>query len=581
MVEIYAQIIRYNFFMSDAAGNMRETPLCAPISVDDTIPPELIDDVTVGSPVAGEDFTISVLIRDNTDTRGLLAVYVNYSVNGMAYQSLQLTHTMGNYWNRTIYILPNATTFIYHIWATDAAGNVIDTYDSEEVPVPVIGQETTLEANAGSDKYTEQGQNITFNGTHSWAKWGVINYSWSFIYDGEEVALYGAVVNFTFDIAGEYLVWLNITDDFVNWDADNLTVTVMDITDPVAVPGANINVDQGSNVIFDASYSYDNVGIINYTWAYGSERYYGVVITLTFYDAGVYIVTLKVIDLAGNFHRANVTVTVEDITGPVADAGKDKDVNMGTKVFFDGSRSIDNIGIVNYTWGFGVIALHGVEANFTFYEPGQYNITLIVMDAAGNTATDYFIVTVGDMEIPVAKPKVGGNPISAGDESNTTVGEQVTFDATDSIDNLGWAALNYTWTIEGMDLYGAKVDYTFEKEGTYTITLKVKDPARNFHHMSFYIKVSPKSDENDPNNRPDNGIDDGENPNTKSGLPTWLISIIIIAIILTIFLITILFILKKPKKFKHEIETTPPENLVSREENFRDEAPDRDDFRFR
>jgi len=52
------------------------------------------------------------------------------------------------------------------------------------------------------------------------------------------------------------------------------------------------------------------------------------------------------------------------------------------------------------------------------------------------------------------------------------------------------AGLNYTWTIDDTNLYGKEVDdYTFEKAGTYTVSLKVTDKAGNYDEISFDVKV--------------------------------------------------------------------------------------------
>ncbi|MCP4312879.1 MAG: hypothetical protein GY790_16575, partial [Bacteroidetes bacterium] len=49
-------------------------------------------------------------------------------------------------------------------------------------------------------------------------------------------------------------------------------------------------------------------------------------------------------------NRASADITVEDPELPVADAGPDQVALIDTPVFFDGSGSTDNAGIVNYTW---------------------------------------------------------------------------------------------------------------------------------------------------------------------------------------------------------------------------------------
>jgi hypothetical protein len=83
---------------------------------------------------------------------------------------------------------------------------------------------------------------------------------------------------------------------------------------------------------------------------------------------------------------------------PTADAGSDQSVTAGDMVFFDGSGSSDDGGVVNWTWTFeygnDTAVLYGVSPTFRFDEVGLYDVTLTVEDAAGNVATDAMVVTV-------------------------------------------------------------------------------------------------------------------------------------------------------------------------------------------
>ncbi|MCK4757268.1 MAG: Ig-like domain-containing protein, partial [Thermoplasmata archaeon] len=87
-----------------------------------------------------------------------------------------------------------------------------------------------------------------------------------------------------------------------------------------------------------------------------------------------------------------------DPTDPEANAGQDQEVTEGSILFFDGSDSSDNIGILSYSWTFndGVqnIIIYGINRSHSFSIAGNYTITLTVTDAAGNTDTDTMLVTV-------------------------------------------------------------------------------------------------------------------------------------------------------------------------------------------
>ena len=91
-------------------------------------------------------------------------------------------------------------------------------------------------------------------------------------------------------------------------------------------------------------------------------------------------------------------IKVNDISRPTANAGPDQIVENGSIVTFNGSQSFDNVGISNYSWAFtfdgSPISLFNSNPIFNFTIPGNYSVTLIVYDLAGNSATDTMTVTV-------------------------------------------------------------------------------------------------------------------------------------------------------------------------------------------
>ncbi|MGA1793980.1 MAG: PKD domain-containing protein, partial [Thermoplasmatota archaeon] len=111
-------------------------------------------------------------------------------------------------------------------------------------------------------------------------------------------------------------------------------------------------------------------------------------------------------DSSGNRMSTQVKiVNVIDNDPPTADAGSNRYADEGDLVFFDGEGSTDNIGILYYTWSFsylgGNVNLDGARTAFRFQEPGRYQITLTVMDAAGNSDSDTIHLTVIGGEWPV------------------------------------------------------------------------------------------------------------------------------------------------------------------------------------
>src|SRR3990170_2639808 len=168
---------------------------------------------------------------------------------------------------------------------------------------------------------------------------------------------------------------------------------------PIANAGLNQTVRENTLVTFDATASSDNVEIASYTWAFSDvgipQTLDGEKPTHTFETPGTYNVILNVTDTAGNWATNTITITVLDITKPLANAGQDQTVNVGAKVSFDGSSSTDNVDITRYEWNFGDETTGaGKTTTYTYASPGTYIVTLTVEDAAGNTATHQVTITV-------------------------------------------------------------------------------------------------------------------------------------------------------------------------------------------
>lgn len=86
-------------------------------------------------------------------------------------------------------------------------------------------------AYAGSNKEIERGKNARFDGTTSLDNRGIVNYTWSFVYNGSNQVLYGPDPRFRFQVNGVYTVTMKVEDAGGNTDMDTLTVKVTDPKD--------------------------------------------------------------------------------------------------------------------------------------------------------------------------------------------------------------------------------------------------------------------------------------------------------------------------------------------------------------
>ena len=139
--------------------------------------------------------------------------------------------------------------------------------------------------------------------------------------------------------------------------------------------------------------SWDEDGTISsFTWAFGDGGSgTGVNINHTFPAAGMYSVTLTVVDNDG--HQGTRTLAIPVVVRPVAVATVSC---SGMTCMFDGSGSSDPDGtIVDYTWGFGDgVQASGPVVSHTYATGNIYYVWLRVTDNSGAIGSTYSPVTI-------------------------------------------------------------------------------------------------------------------------------------------------------------------------------------------
>ena len=230
-------------------------------------------------------------------------------------QTSQQSSTAGEAIGRTTAAMKTRATFVGANWDLDSVWMIV-----EHVTYPLLRWQDAKPptANAGPDQTVDEDTVVTFDGTGSVDDFGIVEYRWTLSDDGP-VTLRSALSTYVFNTPGVYVVTLNVTDLTGNWDNDTTTVTVMDITPPVADAGLDRDVDEDTLMTFNGTGSSDNVGVINYTWSFTDGHpvvLHGPKPTYTFEDPGTYVVTLNVTDATGRWSTANITITVLDRTPP-------------------------------------------------------------------------------------------------------------------------------------------------------------------------------------------------------------------------------------------------------------------------
>ena len=266
---------------------------------------------------------------------------------------------------------------------------------------------------------------------------------------------------------GKHEITLTVTDTFGDDDTDTVEVVVNRA--PHADAGPDQTVPEGTLIHFDASNSSDPDGDpLSYLWKEdgGSILNSAPSFDTSALPCGTHNILLEVTDTYGASATDRVVIDIVpvDQKPPVACAGPDQTVLVGTAVTLDASNSSDPDGtIVKYGW----LEAHTVINESMVFEHlfprGVHHITLMVTDDDGASATDDVTITVrSSMNLPRA---------DAGTDRRVLAGTEILFDASGS----DGENLTYQWSENGTILSERRMFNQTFAPGTHTIRLTVFD----------------------------------------------------------------------------------------------------------
>lgn len=164
-----------------------------------------------------------------------------------------------------------------------------------------------------------------------------------------------------------------------------------------------------------------------------------------------------------------------DEIGPVVEADiklSNPTPTIDDLIYFDGSDSYSSeTGIIKYEWDFGKgIIKSGVKVSHAFNQSGEHEVKLLVTDVLGLTGKISKSITVYELE-PEVHFSIFPNFVKAG--------ENITFDASKSLDANG-NIVSYKWDYgDGSKGEGKKVNHNYKKDGAYPVTLTIRDNDEN------------------------------------------------------------------------------------------------------
>ncbi len=229
-----------------------------------------------------------------------------------------------------------------------------------------------------------------------------------------------------------------------------------------------------SAVAFDATGSTDADGDrLSYRWDFGDGAESDAAATVHRYAGpGIYDGALYVRDSSGQVGNGAVApfkVTLRRAPSAAIEAAPL--TAPGAPLTFDGSGSAPGERpIARYEWDFqdGTRA-EGAQVSHSFARSGRYVVTLRVRDDLPGPCDS----SVAQMIVDVNAPPVA----VAGADVHAAVGETVKLDGRGSYDIDG-DIVAWSWDLgDGTTMTGPEVSHAYERPGTYTATLTVRDGA--------------------------------------------------------------------------------------------------------
>jgi RHS repeat-associated protein len=306
--------------------------------------------------------------------------------------------------------------------------------DSAPATVTISTLNSAPVANAGPDQTIFVGDAVQLNGAGSTDVDGnPLGFAWSIIAkpaNSQATLSDPFAVNpaFTVDAAGSYIVQLLVTDGVLTSGADTVTISTQN-RPPVANAGLDQTVALKATVQLDGSASSDpDQDALTYSWSLlsrpqGSNASIAnaAIVNPTFVAdvAGNYVAQLIVND--GKTSSAPDTVSIStDNSIPIANAGPDQTVAVGSTVELDGSASFDPDGAqLFYAWALTTVPSGSAatlsdpaiaKPTFIADKPGTYVAQLMVGDGLLVSAPDTVQIITANR-----------SPIAQDDDAATTL----------------------------------------------------------------------------------------------------------------------------------------------------------------
>ncbi|MDP2137115.1 MAG: FG-GAP-like repeat-containing protein [Candidatus Didemnitutus sp.] len=296
---------------------------------------------------------------------------------------------------------------------------------------------------------------------------------------------------------GTTTVDLGASDAAGNIATTSFNVTVRDTTPPAITAPANATAEASSAAGAVVTFAASAVDIVD-----GSVPVLAIPSSGSTFALGTSTVDLGASDVAGNFGSATFTVTVVDTTAPVLSVPANQTIEAASAagaVANFSATATDAVGVTTITYS---------AASGSIFGLGTSTVTVTAKDAAGNSATGSFTITVQDTTAPVIS-SVTPSISSIWPPNHKMVPIKVTAVSSDSVGITSLKIISVTSnepdnglgdgdTANDIEITGdMTVNLRAERSGKgngriYTITVEAKDAAGNASTKTTTVSV-PKS----------------------------------------------------------------------------------------
>jgi len=341
--------------------------------------------------IVAQDTNVTFTASGSSDPNGNPLVYIWDLGDG---------NTSGEISNVTyVYAYASAEQYTVNLTVKDQAG--LMAYQSFDVKVD--GVAPTVEAvenvtELGSTIDVDQNTAYTFNSADSYDRLNdseeeglIASYKWVWGDGNTTTVLMGEnqTVTHTWTSAGEYTLYLNVTDVANHTTSKVVNVTVKDTVSPTVKFSVKLNgtavtsAKENQTLMFDASTSSDASGIANYTWDFGDgEVGYGKYVNHTYASIDTFTVMLTLTDEAGNVANTTTSLKIESSARP--------DIRVGTVTFepdkfTEGERGYIYVNVTNV----GTAKAEGIFAQ----------LWKVNLDGTRTGLTDVSVLLVNDTEV--------------------------------------------------------------------------------------------------------------------------------------------------------------------------------------